>query len=116
MLPAGFAEATAAPPLNASVRRTYMEELRIPHVRVGTRGGRTVVEVPDDELRDMVEDYLLEVCDLEYEHLEPSAQSGRPVVMVFPSEVSLAKIVEALNELDPIEVDRVFRINNTREG
>ena len=74
--------------------------------------GRAVVDVVDDELRDMVEDHLIELCDLEYEYLQPLTDGGKACQMVFPPNILLSNVIAALNKLDPIEVERVFRINN----
>jgi hypothetical protein len=90
-----------------------MEELRIPHVSVKTSAGRASVEVDDDELRDLIEDHLVEVCGLDYEYLAPGGE-GRHHALVFSPEVTSADIVGALNRLDPAEVERVFRLNNPR--
>ncbi len=87
-----------------------MDPLRVPHVQAYISDGRAVVEVRDAELQNMIEDYLTEQCNLEYEYLRPVPAGG--TLMVFAPEVSLGTIVAALNALDPSEVDRVFRLNS----
>lgn len=67
--------------------------------------------VDDTELRDMVEDHLL-ACDIDYEWLEPPAEGAEATVMIFPPDISLLQLTAALNELEPKEVERVFRLNN----
>jgi hypothetical protein len=89
-----------------------MDLLRVPHVQSYLKEGCAVIEIHDAELRDMVEDHLIEDCDLEYAHLQILPGGG--TLMVFAPEVSLERVVGALNKLDPAEVERVFRLNNTK--
>lgn len=86
--------------------------LRIPYISARVENGRVVVQVVDDELRDMVEDHLTEECDLGYEYLAPPVGGGKACCLVFSPEILLSEIIAALNELDAAEVERVFRLNN----
>lgn len=44
--------------------------------------------------------------------LTPSRALIEPYGFVFPMAVSLAEVIAALNRLDPVEVERVFRVND----
>ena len=91
-----------------------MDSLRLPHVRAHLSEGRAAIEVHDDELRDLIDDHLVEQCNLAYDYLQPLPGTGDAWLMVFPPEVSLSDVIVALNKLEVEEVERVFRINNRR--
>ncbi|MEQ1566089.1 MAG: hypothetical protein ABMA64_10665 [Myxococcota bacterium] len=80
-------------------------ELRIPHVRVESRGEWTAIVVDDYELFDWIDDYLHE-RDLGCEHVE-----GPSTLLVGPA-VDRQAVVDALNLLDPEEVERVYQLNH----
>ena len=88
-----------------------MDSLRLPYVRAHLSEGHAAIEVHDDELRDLIDDHLLEQCNLEYDYLQPLPGSGEAWLMVLPPEVSLSDVIVALNKLDVDEVERVYRIN-----
>lgn len=88
----------------------------LPHVQLGEEGGRIVVQVADYELFDFVGDHLTETCEIAYESVR-FANSIEPMnTMIFPFGTDRAKVDVALNKLDPLELERVFRINNPAEA
>lgn len=89
-----------------------LPSLRLPHVAARVEDGRVVVEVWDYELWDMLDDHFNESCSLEIEEIFHAKQAGEPNGFVFPTAVSLAEVIAALNRLAPAEVERVFRVNN----
>ena len=85
----------------------------IPHVKlVRMEGGSYCLIVEDTEVNDFVEDHLWD--DFEYD--TTSIEMAGPTLAVyhncfFPGLV-LEPLMEALQRLDPAEVERVYRLNN----
>lgn len=86
--------------------------LGLPHIRLGEEDGRVVVQVEDDELFDFVDDYLTETCDLAFESVRLSDSVEPTNTMLFPIGTVRDTVEVALRKLDPLEVERIFRINN----
>jgi hypothetical protein len=91
-----------------------MNPLRLPHMTIALRRDRVALHVPDVELRDLVEDHLV-TCDIEYEWLEPAEEGAEASIMIFPKDITFSQVTAALNRLEPSEVERTFRINNSRD-
>lgn len=89
-----------------------LPSLNLPHVHLGEEGGRIVVQVDDDELFDFVEDFLTESSNLTCEHVLLPVDVESVNTMYFPVGVSRHTVEAALRKLDPIELERIFRINN----
>ena len=90
-----------------------MGELESSHITVRLEEGRVIVDVDDLELFDFVEDHLIEGCDLCYEYLLPKRPLSQVVTMAFPTHISLDRVLTALLKLDPVEIERIFLINNS---
>jgi hypothetical protein len=71
------------------------------------------MEVEDTELYDFVEDYLVEKCDIEPEGVTSLDRGALCVhTMSFCKDISIQALHEALLDLDPREVERIFKLNN----
>lgn len=68
----------------------------------GVEDGRVVVDVWDFALWDLLDDHFTEECSLEGEEKFLAKQDGEPNGFVFPTAVSLAEVIAALNRLDPV--------------
>jgi len=71
-----------------------------------------MLQVDDTELFDFVEDFLTEQCDLDYQVVI----GRKPHAIIFPRGISIDTVNSALSQLDPNEIERIFRINNPSPG
>src|SRR4051794_21630506 len=92
-----------------------VHSLGLPHIRCGEEGGRVIVQIDDDELFDFVDDYLTEHSDLECETVRFSDSVETTNTMLFRVGTLRHKVEAALRKLDPLEVERIYRINNPAE-
>ena len=90
-----------------------MDELVLPHIRAHVVDGRVVVDVDDDdELFDFVEDELIERSGLEHEYVV-SLESREQRRIVYPATTAPGSVFAALRLIDPAELQRVYRLNNS---
>jgi len=83
------------------------------HIRAESAGGHVCVTIDDYELMDFVDDFLTEERDLESECHTTSVVNGRTVYTLhFPETVTLDAVSQAIQELDPDEIERIWRLNN----
>lgn len=83
------------------------------HIRIAVTGNHVCVAIDDCELMDFVDDFLTEERDLESKYHLESVVDGRTVFMLhFPEAVTLESVSQAIQELDPDEVERIWRLNN----
>jgi hypothetical protein len=84
-----------------------------PWVEVGMQDGLVFVQTHDFELYDFLEDYFAERVGLEtwYRVLEPTFTSPAQHQLLFPGGVSLPVVESALSAIDPVEVQRIVRLN-----
>jgi hypothetical protein len=100
------------------VRAALPEELRdagnrvmeLRYLRLKEEGGRLVLRVNDAELLDFIDDFLTEECDLLHDHMHGAG--GDPDGLLFPEGTQADLIVAAIRQLNPAELERIFRINN----
>jgi len=88
--------------------------MHLPHISLGNSAdGRVTVTTDDTEVYDLVEDYLVEKCNLEPEEvLFSEANAVQAHTMFFPRTVTKEHLQGALEKLDADEIERVFRLNN----
>ncbi len=107
-----------APPLSAAADEgvSCNKIMNIPHINIGTNTeGNIFVSVEDTELFDYVEDYLIEKCNIEYEHVIPSESNGVPVYTMFFSKNIKEKDIESmLVKLPTVEIEEIYNINNPK--
>ena len=70
--------------------------------------GRVGLVVPDTELWDFFDDFFTEEVDLEPEFL-----SRQPLTHWFPIGVSKIQLEAAIAQIDPLEIERIWRLNNS---
>jgi hypothetical protein len=73
-----------------------MSMLNLPHIRLTEELGRVVVHVDDQELLDLVEDFLCEQCGLEFEFLQAEAGTRMHLAMAFPDGIDRETVERAL--------------------
>lgn len=85
-----------------------------PYISVGLdAGNRCIVVVEDYELCDFVEDFLSDEFDLFYEHRTSTARPGGEIItMFFPLGVTSDVIEASLSSLSPVEIERIYQLNN----
>lgn len=96
--------------LPAEARDAGNRVMELPYLRLGDEDGWLVLRVSDAELLDFIEDFLTEECDLRHDHI-PLADSA-PGGLVFPEGTSADVVVAAIRQMNPVELERIFRINN----
>lgn len=100
------------------VRVALPEELRdagnrvmeLPYLRLKEEGGRLVLRVNDAELLDFIDDFLTEECNLLHDHV--IGAGGDPDGLLFPEGTQADLIVAGIRQLNPAELERIFRISN----
>ena len=88
-----------------------------PHVKlVHLESGAYCLTVEDTELNDYVEDFLWD--DYEYQATSVSLEGVSMLAVYynyFDAGFPIEGVIEALKQLDPNEVERIFRLNNGHE-
>jgi hypothetical protein len=72
--------------------------------------GRLRLRVNDAELLDFIEDFLTAECDLLHDNVHDAG--GDPDGLLFPEGTQADLIVAPIRQLNPAELERIFRINN----
>jgi hypothetical protein len=68
------------------------------------------LEVDDDELNDYVEDYLWDNYQIESEYVDhPSSKHNKSW---YSKGVAAEDLVKALSQLDLMEIERIYKLNN----
>ncbi|MDN3656198.1 hypothetical protein QWZ08_11205 [Ferruginibacter paludis] len=92
-------------------RNTLFE---IPHIRlIESDSGLYCLVVEDTELNDYVEDFLWD--EFEYQSTSVSRHDRKtPAIYCnyFDANFSKERLLELLNQLDPGEVARIYKLNN----
>jgi hypothetical protein len=98
---------------NFPAKRTFVKQI-LPYISVGQdEGNRCIVVVEDYELFDFVEDFLSDECDLSYEYRTSKERPGGEIItMFFPLSVNPEVIEASLSSLSPLEVERIYKLNN----
>lgn len=86
----------------------------LPHIEIGLdQYGAVAVSVEDYELFDFIDDYITEVCDLDWQDKTMKEnEQGEVHTMYFNPKHSLAEVEGALLKLDPEEIKNIYAINN----
>ncbi len=82
------------------------------HVMIDESDGRPTIRIDDWELFDFIDDHL-SAHDFEYEYsTEENVDGDHFFVMHFRVDVKLARLKEAIESIDPQEIQRIWKINN----
>ncbi|GGY67099.1 hypothetical protein [Pseudoduganella albidiflava] len=86
----------------------------LPHIEIGLdEDNRCIVVIKDYELFDVISDYLGDECDLPHEYQSSEQRPGGEIItMYFPQSVEAAAVEECLSRLSPVEIERIYRLNN----
>jgi hypothetical protein len=89
-----------------------VEKMAQDHVVIGQLCGYPVLRIDDWEVFDFIDDHLTQ-HGLEYDHFtEENVEDRRLFVMHFRSCADLIRLREAMDLVDPEEIQRIWRINN----
>ena len=84
------------------------------HIRfVSLETGNYCLIVEDTELNDHVEDFLWDEYEYNATRVVMDTPASIPVYYNYlPSDLPAGRFLESLKLLDPVEVERIFRLNN----
>lgn len=83
--------------------------LEKPHIRLLTNGNQIILQVDTWELKDFIEDYLLEECDIDYEYFqdinpEMKITNEESYNLYFSEEYTSDQIISAIEKLNDKEI------------
>ena len=82
------------------------------HVMIDESDGHPTIRIDDWELFDFIDDHL-SARDFEYDYFtEENSDGDHFFVMHFRVDVELARLKEAIESIDPQEIQRIWNINN----
>ena len=85
-----------------------------PHIRVyQDEAGRPCLSADDYELFDMLQDYLAEDCELEFEEFYRTnwPREGDHTIIIV-SGITRDQLVDSIQKLDLDEIERIYLLNN----
>jgi hypothetical protein len=90
-----------------------------PHIRIFTENNQTVLQVDTWELKDYLEDYLCEQCDIDYEYYEnvnPELRetSRESYNLVHSEKYSFEQIEQAVLKLDEKELVEIVKFQQSQ--
>ena len=81
-------------------------------VMIDESDGRPTIRIDDWELFDFMDDHL-SAHDFEYDYFtQENADGDHFFVMHFRADVKIARLKEAIESINPFEIQRIWKINN----
>lgn len=86
----------------------------LPHIEIGLdKNSSATVRVEDYELFDFVDDFVTEVCGLDWQNKTVSEDEyGDVYTLHFNPKHSLTEIEKLLLQLNPKEIKQIYAVNN----
>ena len=83
------------------------------HIRVVQEKDYVTLVCDDYELYDWMEDLFTEEHSIEIEYMRELSETGM-YQLIFPNSVTVEFVRKTIDSLDPVEVERVYLLNNSK--